>query len=362
MALERSPTRAAPRAAGRAGALVALLALAGLFASACGGASPAASTSTSTTTSTSTSTSTTTTTLPRTTRVDGTGGTAYGAVERVPVVPVPDHATAAPVVPTGSPAAKAEIELAFHQVGSGPPLVLIMGQRGSMSWWDPNFIDALSQHYQVTFFDLPGVGYSQPDPAAHSVEALSDLTAGLIDALGLVDPVVLGWGLGGAMALALAERHPGLASRLVLVDTSPGGPGAAAPSGSVVRSMAAPGLTLVQLSHLFFPAAAGAARVNWLASIGQYPPDDVTAGAIATEAAWQQRFAADSKVASLLGTVTVPVLVIDSTADVVVPPANAALLEAGLAHVRQVVLPAAGYAGIFQDETRVVGAIETFTG
>ena len=52
------------------------------------------------------------------------------------------------------------------------------------------------------------------------------MTAGLVLTLGLSDPTVLGWGLGGEIALSLAKRHPGIVSSLVLVDTSVGGAGA----------------------------------------------------------------------------------------------------------------------------------------
>lgn len=345
---------------------LAALVVAGLALSACGGAGSAATSTTASSTTTSTSTTTTTTTtLPRPTRVRSSGaypgGFSYGGVSRLPVIPVPDGQSVAPPAPTGSPAQAGAIFLAYRQVGSGPDLVLIAGQRASMSWWDPQLIEDLAQHYKVTFFDLPGVGYSEPDPRATSIAALADLTAGLIDELGLSAPTVLGWGMGGEVALALAERHPGIAGRLALVDTSAGGPTSAPPSAAVQALLADPNATMTELARLLFPTPA--AQTTWLEALSQMAPDDVTANAIRAQAAIQSAyFASDRSVAAGLATITVPALVIDSSHDVVIPPANAAVLSEGLAHVHQVVLKDAGYGGIFSDEPTVLAALERFTG
>lgn len=363
----RRSRRSAAAALGAAVAGAVLLAGCGSPAASKTTSPTSTTTSTSTSSATTSTSSTTTTTLPRPRRVPGSGagsgGVSFGAVERIPVVPVPEGQLLAPPAPTGSPQASSAVLIGFHQVGSGPDLLLIMGEHGSMSWWDPRFIDDLSQHYRVTFFDLPGVGYSEPDPAATTVESLADLTAGLVDELGLTQPVVLGWGLGGEVALALAERHPGLVSRLVLADTTAGGPSAQPPSPAVSRLLASPSATLVELSRLLFPTGAAAARTGWLERLAEVAPDDVTAPAVRREATIQAAFYAhDRQVAEQLATISVPVLVVDGGQDEVVPAANTSLLVEGLAHVRQLVLAADGYAAIFQDEPRVVAAIEAFTG
>jgi hypothetical protein len=49
----------------------------------------------------------------------------------------------------------------YRVVGSGPPLVLIMGYSGTMEDWDPRFVDALARHYRVVIFDNAGVGADQ---------------------------------------------------------------------------------------------------------------------------------------------------------------------------------------------------------
>ena len=122
-----------------------------------------------------------------------------------------------------------------------------------MTWWDPQLLTDLAGHFTVTIFDLPGVGYSAPLPGTPSVESYADATAGLIYSLHLTAPTVLGWGLGGSIALALAERHVGLLSRLVLVDATAGGREAVAMSPGVTAAFASPTALLGALARIIFP-------------------------------------------------------------------------------------------------------------
>ena len=52
------------------------------------------------------------------------------------------------------------VPIAYQSFGSGPDLLLIVGQDGTLSWWDPALLKDLSSHYSVTVFDLPAAGYS----------------------------------------------------------------------------------------------------------------------------------------------------------------------------------------------------------
>jgi len=255
------------------------------------------------------------------------------------------------------------VPIAFRRFGSGPDLLLIAGQDGSMSWWDAALLSDLSRHYRLTVFDLPGAGYSGAPTSPLSLGWLADMTAGLAFAVGLSHPVVLGWGLGGEIALSLAERHPGLASSLVLVDTSGGG-GSATPSPiGVSRLLALPGATPVALAGLLFPTneAGHRAGLRWANSL-LTTPDWVTSRAMAAEAALQARFWKHSPLTPGLLRVEIPALVVSGADDLVFPPQNALVLDGLLPHVKLVTLAGAGYGALIQDEPAFVAALERFTG
>jgi pimeloyl-ACP methyl ester carboxylesterase len=311
---------------------------------------------TATTTTTVPTSTTTTTTLP--VPVAGT------SIFRARVAALPPGDVVLPAVAEGSGAWSRMVPIAYQTFGSGPDLLLIEGQDGTMSWWDPSLLSDLSSHYTVTMFDLPGAGYSGPAASPLSLPWLADMTAGLVLTLGLSDPIVLGWGLGGEIALSLAERHPEIASSLVLVDTSAGGAGAWRPRSATVHLLATPGATPVELSRLLFPPtnAGLRERVLWQDSLYAGIPDWLTTTTVKEEAALQAAVWNSPKLLDDVARVKVPVLVVSGADDVVFPSANADELASELRHATLVVFPDAGYCAITQDEKAFVAAVEKFTG
>jgi pimeloyl-[acyl-carrier protein] methyl ester esterase len=100
--------------------------------------------------------------------------------------------------------------------GSGPDLVLLHGWALHGGVWGP-WLDGLARQARLHVVDLPGHGRSGW-PAG-----VQDL-AGLARAVFTMVPsgaAVLGWSLGGMVALELARQHPRHLRALVLVATTP---------------------------------------------------------------------------------------------------------------------------------------------
>lgn len=314
------------------------------------------------------SATTTTTTLVPPYPIAGTARSGplgfLGSIERLQVTALPPGASVPPPAPPGSPGYAKRVVMSFRSFGSGPDLLLIGGQDTSLTWWEPSLLSALAAHYRVVVLDLPGAGYSGPPTQALSLGWLADEVAGLSSALGLTRPTVLGWGLGGQIALALAERHPGLSSSLVLVDTAAGGAGSALPSRAVSSLLARPGATPVALSRVLFPpgAAGSAAATAWQAALVAGAPDWLTSRAVSAQASLEASLWKSSPLVAGLSSITARALVVSGPADVVFPPANAGLLAFQLRHAQSLVLPSGGYAAILQDEPSFVAALEKFTG
>ena len=95
--------------------------------------------------------------------------------------------------------------------GEGFPLVLIHGFPGGMYYWyDPGYVDAFQDEFQLILLDLRGHGLS--DKPQHSTDySLKTLTADIVavmDALEIVKAHVWGWSWGGGVALMLAKYYP----------------------------------------------------------------------------------------------------------------------------------------------------------
>lgn len=105
--------------------------------------------------------------------------------------------------------------ISFERRGDGPALVLLHGILQDRRAWRRQ-IDALSDEFTVVAWDAPGCGGSTDPPERFGMAAYADCLAGLIEALALDRPHVLGLSLGGAIALELYRRHPLVPRSLIL--------------------------------------------------------------------------------------------------------------------------------------------------
>ncbi|MYB75726.1 MAG: alpha/beta fold hydrolase [Chloroflexi bacterium] len=112
------------------------------------------------------------------------------------------------------------LQIHYRVAGSGPPLILIHGIFANLFGWRHVF-DQLAKEHTVYALDLKGHGLSdKPANSDYSPFGMADLIAHFMDALGIESAAVLGQSMGGAIAAALAVRHPTRVQRLVLVDAA----------------------------------------------------------------------------------------------------------------------------------------------
>lgn len=107
------------------------------------------------------------------------------------------------------------IELYVQEHGQGSPLVLLHGGLGSGEMFGP-VLTQLAQHHRVILPDLQGHGRTADVDRPMDLAAMADDIAALIEHLGLEQPDVVGFSLGGGVALQLAARHPHAVRKLVL--------------------------------------------------------------------------------------------------------------------------------------------------
>jgi pimeloyl-ACP methyl ester carboxylesterase len=110
------------------------------------------------------------------------------------------------------------IKLYYEIGGTGRPLVLLHGGLGAIEMFGPN-LPALASGRQVIAVDLQGHGRTADIDRPLSVELMADDIAALIKHLGLESADVMGYSLGGGVALQTAIRHPEVVRKLVVVST-----------------------------------------------------------------------------------------------------------------------------------------------
>ncbi len=101
--------------------------------------------------------------------------------------------------------------------GSRPPVVLLHGLMGSGACWSP-LARALEDEFDVVMPDARGHGGSSAPPHGYRYDDHAGDVVGLIRALELSRPVLLGHSMGGMTAALAASRGAEIIRGLVLVD------------------------------------------------------------------------------------------------------------------------------------------------
>jgi esterase len=116
--------------------------------------------------------------------------------------------------------------LAYRIAGSpgAPPMVLLHGLGDSAADWEA-VIPGLARGYRVYALDLRGHGGSA-QPGRYSFELMRDDVLGFCAAVEIASCVLIGHSMGGMVAVLVAEKSPGLLTRLVLEDVTAPRPGA----------------------------------------------------------------------------------------------------------------------------------------
>lgn len=108
-------------------------------------------------------------------------------------------------------------------VGAGPPLLLLHGFTGSMATWYP-FISKWARRYQVIAVDIVGHGQTK-SPNDVDYYTMEHEAAALIECLNVINVKkanILGYSMGGRLALYMKVKYPDRVGQLLLESSSPG--------------------------------------------------------------------------------------------------------------------------------------------
>jgi pimeloyl-ACP methyl ester carboxylesterase len=234
------------------------------------------------------------------------------------------------------------LRVGYERAGQGPPLVLLHGYVGDGATTWRGQLEGLSDRFTVVAWDMPGAGMSSDPPESFGLEGYADCLAGFIGRLGLERPHVAGLSLGGALALELYRRRPGVPATLVLASAYAGWGGSLPADVAAQRLRQA--LALSELSGeefvgtllptMFSEGTAPEAVAAFGASMRSFHPAGFRAMARASA----------GNVREVLGRIEVPTLLVYGDQDVRAPLAVAEDLHAAIPGSRLVVLPGVGHA------------------
>jgi pimeloyl-[acyl-carrier protein] methyl ester esterase len=228
--------------------------------------------------------------------------------------------------------------------GQGPRLVLLHGWALNSHVWD-DLVPRLASEFSVTCVDLPGHGASRWHAGIDDLDSLAETVVPHLGA----HCHLLGWSLGGMVALKLALRHAARIEKLVLVASTP-------------KFVASPdwpsALQPAVLEHF-----AARLREDYPATVREFLTLQVRGDERAHEALRilrrrvlvageldnaalraGLRILREADLRSDLPRIRMPALVIAGERDALVPPAAAAALATGLPQARAQVIERAAHA------------------
>jgi pimeloyl-ACP methyl ester carboxylesterase len=254
------------------------------------------------------------------------------------------------------------LEIAYRQEGSGPPLVLLHGGASDGREWRRQ-LAGLSDELRVVAWDEPGTGSSSDPPGAFGLPEVADSLALFMRALGLAPAHVCGLSWGGVVAQELYRRHPGCVGSLILADTYAGWRGSLPEAEVAARVASILGETPVSGG----PAPPGEPAELWPGLFSAGAPESLLAEL--TEIARDRRPATTRRTVlalaacdtrDLLPQIKVPTLLLWGADDVRSPLDVAEQFRAAIPAATLIVIPGAGHMSSWEQPARFNEAIREF--
>jgi 3-oxoadipate enol-lactonase len=111
-----------------------------------------------------------------------------------------------------------ESSIHYLERGRGEPLLLIHGLGCSGANWAFQ-VAALEHRFRLIIPDLPGSGHSSPPRSEYTIAGFADAMWRLMDHLKIRETNIVGFSLGGAVALEMATLRPSCVPKLALINS-----------------------------------------------------------------------------------------------------------------------------------------------
>ena len=244
------------------------------------------------------------------------------------------------------------VPVRYYEGGKGQPLVFLHGAGGLDL--DQGFLAALAEKFHVYAPLVPGYGDSEECPELRDMLDFTLHTWDVVGALGLKDPILVGFSMGGMIASEMAAVVPNEVSRLALI----------APAGLWLDEHPLPDifsmLPFELPPYLFHDPAAGAKIMS--AGMDMSDPNFLQGFLVQTArqlgAAGKIMFPIpDRGLSSRLYRIKAKTILIWGSSDKLIPPIYAQAFRRGIAGSELVLIPDAGHVAPFEKPQEVIRAI-----
>jgi pimeloyl-ACP methyl ester carboxylesterase len=235
--------------------------------------------------------------------------------------------------------------------GTGRPVVLVHGLGGRSDDWASVMPRMITGGFTVYALDLLGYGASGRPDVDYSIALEAETVRQFLDQEKLEQVDLVGWSMGGWVALKLAAEYPQRVRTLTLVDSA--GFIFNAPDPKVLRPQTPH--ELEQMAALFSPKARSIPGF-YARDILRVMADQDWIVARALESMYSRRDLMDGKV----GGVTMPVLLVWGSKDVLTPLSAGYEMHRQIQHSTLSVIEGCGHVAIIECRDRAVPPIVSF--
>ena len=261
------------------------------------------------------------------------------------------------------PKVKVNDILMFYEVhGEGFPLIMIMGLTGNTNWWDPRWIETLSEKFKIIAFDNRGAGRTDISDREYSIKLFADDTAGLMDALGIPRANVLGISMGGMIAQELVLNYPEKVKKIVLCSTHCGGARSVQASEEVLGTLTADkrGVSAEEVARMTIPLLFTEDFIKNIHGVEELVIEQISKNPISNEAFMRQVSAImQFDTCNRLSQVKTPTLILHGKQDILIPPENGSILEKAIPGARLVSFENSAH-GLIEETEAVLDTILEF--
>ena len=262
-----------------------------------------------------------------------------------------------------------DVEIAYYLRGTGKPLLMFNGFKGTVATWDPALLERLEKKYQLILFDRRGIGQStDAKNTPFTIKQMADDGAALIKALGFTKVNALGWSMGARVGQQFGLRHSDILEKLILCSPHPGEKYRVTASWKVAQSVHSPTISLEQMLDMQFPQTtlgktselAYKTRIYQAISDGKAPRDlEIAPEYLKREQEALELWNKSDDNYESLSKIRVPTLLCGGKEDVIDPPENVRLLANRIPFAWTAYFEG-GHAFLFQDYDRFADLVMLF--